>query len=110
MCVGALSLIVIIIISLLLISAKNKRELDFNEFSEMFTIAWNNNQYGEDEIREAFRVFDKDGNGYLSAVELRHVMMHLGERLSDGDMDMMLGELDVGQDGLINYEGKMQTL
>ena len=25
----------------------------------------------EEEIREAFRVFDKDGNGFISAAELR---------------------------------------
>lgn len=33
----------------------------------------------EEEIREAFKVFDKDGNGYISSAELRHVMTNLGE-------------------------------
>jgi Ca2+-binding EF-hand superfamily protein len=26
----------------------------------------------EEELREAFKVFDKDGNGYISAAEVRH--------------------------------------
>jgi calmodulin len=33
----------------------------------------------EEEIREAFKVFDKDGNGSISAAELRHVMTNVGE-------------------------------
>lgn len=32
----------------------------------------------EEEIKEAFKVFDKDGNGSISAAELRHVMTNLG--------------------------------
>ena len=33
----------------------------------------------QEEIQEAFKVFDKDGNGYISAAELRHVMTSLGK-------------------------------
>merc|ERR1711918_325966 len=37
----------------------------------------------EEELIEAFKVFDKDGNGFISAAELRHVMTNLGEKLTD---------------------------
>lgn len=40
----------------------------------------------EDDIIEAFRVFDKDGNGTISAAELRHVMTNLGEKLTDEEV------------------------
>ncbi|KAF9590185.1 hypothetical protein IFM89_031840 [Coptis chinensis] len=35
----------------------------------------------EEELKEAFRVFDKDQNGFISAAELRHVMTNLGEKM-----------------------------
>lgn len=28
------------------------------------------------------KVFDRDGNGFISSAELRHVMTNLGEKLS----------------------------
>ncbi|NXK94080.1 CALMS protein, partial [Formicarius rufipectus] len=59
---------------------------------------------GEEEIREAFRVFDKDGSGSVSAAELRHVMTHLGEKLTDEEVDEMLREADCDGDGRVNYE------
>jgi calmodulin len=31
----------------------------------------------EKEIREAFKVLDRDGNGFISAEELRHVITNL---------------------------------
>jgi Ca2+-binding EF-hand superfamily protein len=40
----------------------------------------------DDEIYAAFRVFDKDGNGSISADELRSVMENLGENLTKEDV------------------------
>ncbi|XP_048357589.1 calmodulin-A-like [Sphaerodactylus townsendi] len=58
----------------------------------------------EEEIRDAFRVFDKDGNGYICAAELRHVMTNLGEKLTEEEVDEMIKEADMDGDGRVNYE------
>ena len=36
------------------------------------------------------QVFDKDGNGLISAMELRFVMGNLGEALTDEEVEMMI--------------------
>ncbi|PWA15715.1 calmodulin-7 [Artemisia annua] len=58
----------------------------------------------EEELKEAFRVFDKDQNGFISAAELRHAMTNLGEKLTDEEVDEMIREVDVDGDRQINYE------
>jgi|ERR1712013_116964 len=58
----------------------------------------------EDEIREAFRVFDVDGNGFISRTELRHVMMNLGEKMTEDECNSLVDEADIDGDGQINYE------
>ena len=35
----------------------------------------------EEDIVDVFRVFDRDGNGFISAEEMRHVMTNLGGKL-----------------------------
>lgn len=59
----------------------------------------------EKELKEAFRVFDKNGDGFISAPELRHVMTNLGEKLTDEEVEDMIKEADLDGDGLVNYEG-----
>lgn len=61
-------------------------------------------------LREAFKMFDRDGNGYIDADELRLCMMNLGEKLTLEEVEEMIREVDVDFDGRMNYEGKKKTL
>lgn len=62
----------------------------------------------EDEVEEAFRVFDKESNGFLSAAELRHIMTNMGEKLTEEEVDEMMGCADTDSNGEINYKGWQQ--
>merc|ERR1712167_206312 len=77
--------------------------IEFNEFLKMMAAKMKDTD-SEEEIKEAFKVFDKDGNGFISAAELRHVMTNLGEKLTDEEVDEMIREADVDGDGQINYD------
>ena len=63
-----------------------------------------------DAIREAFKVFDKEGKGSIPREEFRHIMTTLGERLTDEEVDEMLDDADADGDGEIEYEGTFNYL
>ena len=48
----------------------------------------------ENEVREAYRVFDKDRDGFISASELRMIFAALPERLSAEEIEEMLEAAD----------------
>merc|ERR1712216_629561 len=49
----------------------------------------------EDALMEAFKLFDSDGNQFISAAELRNLMTKLGENITDGEVDEMLRAADI---------------
>jgi len=50
-----------------------------------------------------FRVFDRNGDGFISKAEFKHCMMHFGERFSDEEVEEMIAEADSNCDGQIDY-------
>lgn len=77
--------------------------IDFEEFVALMNRRSKETDI-EDEVINAFRVFDKDANGMISSNELRHIMTTLGDRLTEEEVDEMIREADIDGDGYINYE------
>lgn len=50
----------------------------------------NGNELISDEFIKGFQVFDKVGNGFIGAGELRYVLTQLGEKMSDEEVDELL--------------------
>ena len=84
------------------IESNGSNSIDFAEFLSLMAKKIKDIDT-EEEIREAFKVFDKEGNGFISAAELRHIMCNLGEKLTDEEVSEMLAEADPDGDGQINY-------
>lgn len=91
------------------VDADGNGSIDFPEFLTMMARQMKDIDSTQ-EIKEAFRVFDKEGKGYISAADLRNVMTNLGEKLTDEEIDEMIREADIDGDGLINYEEFVQMM
>ncbi|PNF38183.1 Calmodulin, partial [Cryptotermes secundus] len=56
------------------------------------------------EFREAFRLFDKDGDGSITQEELGRVMRSLGQFAREEELQQMLHEVDIDGDGNVSFE------
>lgn len=59
-------------------------------------------------LRLHYRVFDKDGNGYISQDELRSAMEIMDESITEEQLNEIFKMADTDRDGKICYEGKFK--
>ena len=81
----------------------NSEAIDFPKFLGLMARKMRD-QDTEEELIEAFKVFDKDGNGLISAAELKYVMDNLGEKITEDEAQEIIADSDLDGDGHINYE------
>ncbi|XP_076456528.1 neo-calmodulin-like [Babylonia areolata] len=57
-----------------------------------------------DELRDAFSMFDKNGDGKIGREELGAVLRALGRNPTKKEVDTMMSEADTDQSGYLSYE------
>jgi calmodulin len=77
--------------------------LDWNVFMKIMEKMANDLET-EEEIVEAFKIFDKEGNGLIAISDLKKQMIELGETMPETELEMVLKIADFDEDGYINYE------
>jgi serine/threonine-protein phosphatase 2B regulatory subunit len=61
-------------------------------------------RFTDDEILEAFKAFDLDKNNFVGAAEIRHVLINIGEQVTDEEVDEMIRMVDSDGDGQVSWE------
>ena len=90
------------------------REVDDNEngtiqFVEFLTMMARKHEK-EARILKAFSYFDKENTGFISTVDLRNIMKRHAEILTSDQIDDMVYEADIDEDGYINYHEFVKML
>merc|ERR1719290_410233 len=57
----------------------------------------------QQDLQLAFKMFDVDGDGYVCAEDLKHIMKSLGNDLSDEEIRTIYSHLDTDDNGLIDF-------
>ncbi|KAF8087400.1 hypothetical protein N665_0587s0007 [Sinapis alba] len=81
--------------------------VDIEEFGELYKtiMVEEDDEMGEEDMKEAFNVFDRNGDGFITVDELKAVLSSLG--LKQGktleECRKMIMQVDVDGDGRVDY-------
>merc|ERR1712198_162702 len=64
----------------------------------------------EADLREAFKIFDRDKDGFISMKELKKVCSMLGTMLTKEELDMFMAEADADGNGKLDYDEFVKML
>ena len=84
--------------------------IDIKEFLEMMALTLKEKDSNE-ELIQAFKVFDFESNGYISVAQLRHILSDIkacDSSVTDDEVEELIMEVD--EDGQVNYEEFIKTM
>ncbi|CAL8337396.1 unnamed protein product [Lota lota] len=86
------------------IDQKGKGTFNNESFLGLMALYHERTKNQDAELRDAFKVFDKDAQGYIEWNTLKYVLMNAGEALNEIEAEQMMKEADKDGDGTIDYE------
>ena len=88
---------------------KGSGTVDFNEFAIWMSIKMSPDKYDKSaDLENTFKIFDENGDHFITAEELKNVMKKLGQTLTDDEINLMITEADTDGDKQVNYKGTTQ--
>nr|XP_053635228.1 troponin C-like [Cherax quadricarinatus] len=87
-------------------------ELEFNEFV-LLAVKFMNEEDEEElkkELYEAFRLYDKDGQGFIPTKVLREILHELDDKLTDEELDGIIDEIDQDGSGTVDFDEFMDMM
>ncbi|XP_053625969.1 troponin C, isoallergen Bla g 6.0101-like [Plodia interpunctella] len=89
-------------------------ELEFPEFcqlaSKFLTEEEEDDEAMVQELREAFRLYDKEGNGYITTDVLKEIFRELDNTITADDLDTMIDEIDSDGSGTVDFEEFLEVM
>ncbi|XP_056638487.1 troponin C, isoallergen Bla g 6.0101-like [Diorhabda carinulata] len=87
-------------------------ELEFDEFiilASRFMVE-EDAEAMQQELKEAFRLYDKEGNGYITTSTLKEILKELDDKITNEELDMMIEEIDADGSGTVDFDEFMEVM
>ncbi|KAK2709017.1 troponin C-like [Artemia franciscana] len=94
------------------VDADKSGQLEFSEFvilAAKFIIEEDTDAL-QKELKEAFRLYDKEGNGYIPTSSLKEILRELDDQLTEEELDMMIDEIDTDGSGTVDFDEFMEMM
>ncbi|KAK2709415.1 troponin C, isoallergen Bla g 6.0101-like isoform X1 [Artemia franciscana] len=87
-------------------------ELEFDEFVQLSAkfLIEEDEVETQKELKEAFRLYDKEGNGYITTQTLRDILRELDDKLTEDELDEIIEEIDEDGSGTIDFDEFMEMM
>mmetsp|Transcript_30445 Transcript_30445/g.27685 ORF Transcript_30445/g.27685 Transcript_30445/m.27685 type:complete len:178 (+) Transcript_30445:371-904(+) len=81
------------------------KDSKFLRYSEFLSAAMDKRLYtNEERLWDAFRRFDVDNSGFITATDIKKAMARAGRKIPDSEVEKMMKEFDPSSKGQISFE------